>query len=219
MNLANKYSVEKSTILDILKEKEHWLAITTEEEGKIRKFHMPKWSKLKEALGLWMNNMLNSGQDIDRHILKEKAKFFIEHLLINNFHQFAGWLTGFKKCYRLHQFKKEGKSANDESNLLKLIDYLPTNDSLDLLTAYEYIHAEDNKVKNRLTKEEILEIIESEDKNESEKEEKTPIKQEKITYTNAENCITQTLKFLYEQGPEFGEVKEEVKILRKFHKQ
>ncbi|CAG8733458.1 14213_t:CDS:1, partial [Cetraspora pellucida] len=90
-----------------------------------------------------------------------------------------------------------------------LIDYLPTNDSLDLLTAYKYIYAENDEVKDRFTKEEILEIIESENKNKSEKEEETPIEQVKITYTDAENCITQTLRFLYEQELEFGKVEEE----------
>ncbi|CAG8584570.1 12346_t:CDS:2 [Cetraspora pellucida] len=108
---------------------------------------------------------------------------------------------------------------DDESNFSELIDHLLTNDSLNLFIAYKYIYAEDNKVKDRLTEEEILEIIESKDKNKSEKEEKTLIEQEKITYTDAENCITQTLRFLYKQEPEFGEVKEEVKILRKLYKQ
>ncbi|CAG8584590.1 12347_t:CDS:2, partial [Cetraspora pellucida] len=31
--------------------------------------------KLEEALGLWVDNALNSSQDIDGHILKKKAKF------------------------------------------------------------------------------------------------------------------------------------------------
>ncbi|CAG8515508.1 6410_t:CDS:2 [Cetraspora pellucida] len=196
IDLANKYSVEKSTISDILKEKECWLAITTKKEGEIRKFHMPKWLKLEKALGLWVDNALNSGQDINRHILKKKAKFFIEHLLIDNFHQSNSWLTGFKKYYGLHSLKKKNKAYNDvlnevvkeivsyniydaiinsaeayillqvnpkeyielnqnsnmddESNLLELIDYLLTNDSFNLLTAYEYIFAENDKVENRL---------------------------------------------------------------------
>ncbi|CAG8850518.1 23788_t:CDS:2, partial [Racocetra persica] len=97
IDLANKYQVGKSTITDILNEKKCWLA-TTEEEGE---------PKLEEALGLWVDNMLNSGQDIDSHILKTKAKFFADHFLINDFHQSDGWLTGFKKHYGLRQFKKE----------------------------------------------------------------------------------------------------------------
>ncbi|CAG8794362.1 5244_t:CDS:1, partial [Racocetra persica] len=59
VDLANKYNVRKSTITDILKEKEHWLAITIEEEGEIKKFRGPKWPKIEEALGLWVDNALN----------------------------------------------------------------------------------------------------------------------------------------------------------------
>ncbi|CAG8737896.1 13720_t:CDS:1, partial [Cetraspora pellucida] len=43
--------------------------------------------------------------------------------------------------------------------------------------------------------------------------------EEKITYTEAKNCINKMLKFLYKQEPEFGKVEEEVRILRKLHKQ
>ncbi|CAG8846693.1 10356_t:CDS:1, partial [Racocetra persica] len=102
--------VGKSTITDILNEKECWLA-TTEEEGEVKKFRRPKWPKLEEALGLWVDNTFNSGQDIDSHILKTKVKFFADYFLIDDFHQSDSWLTGFKKHYRLCQFKKEGESA------------------------------------------------------------------------------------------------------------
>src|SRR5260363_297408 len=97
IDLANQYSVGKSTITDILKEKERWLAIAVEEQGEIKKFCGPKWPKLEDALGLWVDNALNTGQDIDGHILKTKAKFFADRLHIEDFHQSDGWLTGFKK--------------------------------------------------------------------------------------------------------------------------
>ncbi|CAG8606980.1 16660_t:CDS:2, partial [Cetraspora pellucida] len=160
IDLANKYQVGKSTITDILKEKERWLA-TTEEEGKVKKFRGPKWPKLEEALGLWVDNTLNSSQDIDGHILKTKAN-----------------------------------DMDDELKLTELIGCLSTDDTL---TTYEYIHAEDDEVKGGLTEEEILEI--------------------KVSYAEAEICVDKTLRFLYEQGPEFEDVEEEVKILRKLHKQ
>ncbi|CAG8658876.1 22426_t:CDS:2, partial [Racocetra persica] len=32
---------------------------------------------------------------------------------------------------------------------------------------------------------------------------------EKVSYTEAEICVDKTLRFLYEQGPEFGDVEEE----------
>ncbi|CAG8657451.1 9427_t:CDS:2 [Cetraspora pellucida] len=81
---------------------------------------------------------------------------------------------------------------DDELKLAELIGCLLTDDSL---ITYEYIYAEDDEVKDKLTEEEILKIIEK-----------------------AEICMNITLRFLYEQGPEFGDIKE-VKILRKLYKQ
>ncbi|CAG8758067.1 22385_t:CDS:2 [Cetraspora pellucida] len=93
IDLASKYQVEKSTITDILKEKELQL-------------------KRKKALELWIDNAFNSSQDIDGHILKNKAKFFADHFLIDDFYYSDSWLTSFKKCHRLCQFKKESESAS-----------------------------------------------------------------------------------------------------------
>ena len=45
----------------------------------------------------------------------------------------------------------------------------------------------------------------------------TPIL-EKVSPTDAEKAIDKTMKFLNEQGPEFGDVNEELKVLRKLHK-
>ena len=42
---------------------------------------------------------------------------------------------------------------------------------------------------------------------------------EKVSSKEAENFIGETMRFLYEQEPEFGEVSEELKVLRRLHKQ
>src|SRR5438045_7807675 len=76
-SLAQRYSIEKSTVTDILKEKERWLAISEGQES-IKNFCGSKWSQLEKALGLWVNNALNTKQDIDGNILKNKAAFFAE---------------------------------------------------------------------------------------------------------------------------------------------
>lgn len=41
----------------------------------------------------------------------------------------------------------------------------------------------------------------------------------KVSPAEVEKAISKIMKFLYEQGPEFGEVNEELKVLRKLHKQ
>ncbi|CAG8671338.1 13138_t:CDS:2 [Funneliformis mosseae] len=73
--------------MDILREKERWLSITTEEQGNIKKFCNPKWPQLKSALSFWVNNALMSNQNIDGHILKMKAQFFANNLHIDDFNQ------------------------------------------------------------------------------------------------------------------------------------
>ncbi|RGB25115.1 hypothetical protein C1646_772185 [Rhizophagus diaphanus] len=89
----------------------------------------------------------------------------------------------------------------DIDKLEALIFQLPNSD----FNVYEYLHVED----------EMLEDKEEEDM--IDETEFTPIS-EKVNPTNAEKAIDKTIKFLYEQGPEFGDVNKELKVLRKLHK-
>ncbi|CAG8632244.1 5487_t:CDS:2 [Funneliformis mosseae] len=51
VDLAQKYNIRKSTITDILNEKDHWLAILRDQR-KIKKFRSLKWPQLKDVLSL-----------------------------------------------------------------------------------------------------------------------------------------------------------------------
>ncbi|CAG8775011.1 818_t:CDS:1, partial [Cetraspora pellucida] len=64
VELAKQYGIGKSTVTDILNEKDRWLAILDEEQEN-KKFQGPKWPKLENALSLWVNNALIINQDID----------------------------------------------------------------------------------------------------------------------------------------------------------
>jgi len=112
--LAQKYNIGKSTVTDILNEKERWLAISGD-QGKIKKFRGPKWPQLENALSLWVDNALNTKQDIDGNILKTKADLFARRFSIEDFHQSEGWLTGFKKRHELCQFQKQGEALSTPS--------------------------------------------------------------------------------------------------------
>ncbi|CAG8599496.1 13640_t:CDS:2, partial [Racocetra persica] len=151
----------------------------------------PKWLQLKQAFALWVDNALNMNQDINGYILKAKAKFFADHLNIDDFH------------YSIDEELKE------------LIDYLPEND---YLAAHEYIHIEDGKLESGLTDNEILEVIKNKNEEEEENHSK-PVEQiEKVSSREAEINLKKILRFLYEQEPEFGEVEGEVRILNKLYK-
>ncbi|CAB4397028.1 unnamed protein product [Rhizophagus irregularis] len=121
--LAQKYNIRKSTVTDILNEKERWLTIS-EEQRKIKNFRGPKWPLLENALSLWVDNALNTKQDIDGNIIKIKANFFANKFSIEDFHQLEGWLGGFKKRYGLRQFKKQGEASSAPSTESLEIDRL-----------------------------------------------------------------------------------------------
>ncbi|EXX51452.1 hypothetical protein RirG_261690 [Rhizophagus irregularis DAOM 197198w] len=88
------------------------------------------------------------------------------------------------------------------------------------LNAYEYLHIEDEIPEGGLTDHEIVDTIRNanrEEENVVDEIELTHI-MEKINLTEVEKAIDKTIRFLYKQGPEFEEVNEELKILRRLHK-
>jgi hypothetical protein len=96
-----------------------------------------------------------------------------------------------------------------------LISQLPRSD----LNAHEYIHIEDEMPEGGLTDEEIVDTIRNANKEEEclDETDFIPILQ-KVSLTEAEIAIDKTIRFLYEQESEFGEVNEELKVLRRLHK-
>ncbi|GBC04797.1 hypothetical protein RclHR1_05880010 [Rhizophagus clarus] len=88
------------------------------------------------------------------------------------------------------------------------------------LSVYKYLHIENKMPEGGLTDFEIVDTIQNANKEEediSDEIEFTPIL-EKVSLTDTEKTIDKTMKFLYEQGSEFGDVNEELKVLRKLHK-
>ena len=96
-----------------------------------------------------------------------------------------------------------------------LLLQLPEKD----LNAYEYIHIEDEMPEGGLTDDEIVDTVLNTNKEGENMDEIEfiPIL-EKVSPTEAEKFISETIRFLYEQEREFGEVSEELKVLRKLHK-
>ncbi|CAB4484917.1 unnamed protein product [Rhizophagus irregularis] len=307
-SIAQRYNIGKSTVTDILNEKERWLAISGDKES-VKKFRGPKWPQLEKALGLWVDNALNTKQDIDGNILKTKAAFFAERFSIEDFYQsedetrekldsvevkflLPNTTTALQPCDAgiIHSFKchykrlfiqnridaydnvqdgivevladynifealqnsaeawsmvssqtisncwkktgilppsddeiEDGDSIFDdfeeeEAELERLIALLPEGDHLD---AREYINIEDEMAaEGALTDEEIIDAVLNADKEEEiviNDDEFVPIL-EKVSLKEAEKSVDNTIRFLYEQGPEFGEVNEELRILKGLHK-
>ncbi|GES75604.1 hypothetical protein GLOIN_2v1477797 [Rhizophagus clarus] len=108
-------------------------------------------------------------------------------------------------------------SFEEEINKLDmLIPQLPKGD----LNAYEYIYIEDEIPEGGLTDGEIIDTVLNADREDEviiDEIKFTPIL-EKVSPIAAEKAINETIRFLYEQELEFGEVNEELKVLRKLHK-
>lgn len=97
-----------------------------------------------------------------------------------------------------------------------LISQLPKSD----LNAYEYLHIEDEMPEGGLTDREIIDAVLNADKEEEHlinEDESTPIL-EKVSLTEADDAANKLMRFLYEQDSEFGEVNNELKVLRELHK-
>ncbi|UZO05454.1 uncharacterized protein OCT59_025804 [Rhizophagus irregularis] len=230
VELAQKYNVGKSTITDILRESDHWLTIT-ESKKNTKKFRGSKWPQLEGALGLWVDNALNTKQDIDGNILKNRIDAYddVQDGIVEELADYTiydalqnaaeAWSTVSSQTIS-NCWKKTGivpPSINETGEF-------PDNNSAfsddSDLNAYEYLYVEDEMPEGGLTDFEIVDTIRNADKEEEDmmdETEFTPIS-EKVSPTDAEKAIDKTIKFLYEQGPEFGDVNEELKVLRKLHK-
>ena len=89
----------------ILKEKERWLSITTE-QANLKKFREPNWPKLEQALSLWVDNALYSQQDITG---KRKSKPICNQVFNQQF-SFIRWMVD--RGYGLRQFRKQSEAAS-----------------------------------------------------------------------------------------------------------
>ncbi|CAG8556737.1 1524_t:CDS:2, partial [Racocetra persica] len=156
VELAKQYGIGKSTVTDILNEKD------------------------QNAFSLWVNNALIINQDIDGAILKLKANSFAEKLNINNFNQ-----------------SKDEKASTPSA---------------------ESIANDHNEIEGGITNEEILKAVTDENEEENEPVNSEVIELEKVSSNEAEKAVNTILRFLLEQEAEFGEIEDEVRILRSLHR-
>jgi hypothetical protein len=88
------------------------------------------------------------------------------------------------------------------------------------LDAYEYLHIDDEMPEGGLTDREIIDTILNADKEEElliDEDESLPVL-EKVSLAEADDAANKMMRFLYEQGPEFGDVNNELKVLKGLHK-
>ncbi|MDW3631436.1 MAG: hypothetical protein QOK71_08365 [Nitrososphaeraceae archaeon] len=111
--LATTFDISTSTISDILKEKDRWLAIDPESsDANKKKRRSLVYEEVDQALAIWIEQAINAGLDITGDILKEKAIKFASLLKIDDFKASEGWLIRFNKRHNIKQYTKQGEAAS-----------------------------------------------------------------------------------------------------------
>src|SRR6185295_12131618 len=110
--LATTFDISTSTVSDILKEKDRWLAIDPESSDANEKKRSLVYEEVDQALAIWIEQAINAGLDITGDILKEKAIKFASLLKIDDFKASEGWLIGFNKRHNIKQYTKQGEAAS-----------------------------------------------------------------------------------------------------------
>ncbi|GBC35308.2 CENP-B homolog protein 2-like [Rhizophagus irregularis DAOM 181602=DAOM 197198] len=182
---------------------------------------------------LFLQNQINAYDDVQDGIVEELADYTIYDALQNAAEAWSMVTSQtisncWKKTGILPQSDEFEELSDDNDSVLSdsfdieinelevLISQFPKSD----LNTYEYLHIEDEIPEGGLTDHEIVDTIRNanrEEENVVDEIELTHII-EKISPTEVEKTIDKTIRFLYEQGPEFGKVNKELKILRRLHK-
>ena len=115
-DLATQFKCGISTVSDILKEKERWMAIQDDSpDANIKKIRPPKWPKLEEAMTIWIERIFLGNQDIDGAAILNKADKFATAFGITDFKASEGWLTGFKLRHGIKSYCKHGEALSAPS--------------------------------------------------------------------------------------------------------
>ncbi|RGB23761.1 hypothetical protein C1646_774054, partial [Rhizophagus diaphanus] len=106
---------------------------------------------------------------------------------------------------------------DEEVKLENLIVFLLKGDHLN---AQEYINIEDEIAEGVLTDDEIIDAILNADKEEEivVDENESMLIMEKVSLKETEKAVNNITQFLYEQGSEFEDVNNELRILKGLHK-
>ena len=81
----------KSTVGDILKMKEKWLAIV-EDSPDLRRIREPKHQQMEDAVFMWLSDMMSHHSSVIDVMLLMKAKTLGQQLNVTDFGYSRGWL-------------------------------------------------------------------------------------------------------------------------------
>ena len=112
-DLAKEYDVSEGMICDILKTKDHWLAVNLNSyQASLRQERKLPFVTIEEASALWVENALEANIIISDSILSTEALEFAFLYNEEKFKASAGWVDNFKKWHNLKQYNMHGKAAS-----------------------------------------------------------------------------------------------------------
>lgn len=82
--IGKDFGISKSTVGDILREKERWLAVSAN-SNPIKRNRESEWPELESALATWIDHANRSNYTITGAIICQKAVDYAERLNINEF--------------------------------------------------------------------------------------------------------------------------------------
>ncbi|KAF0147144.1 MAG: Uncharacterized protein FD143_3102 [Ignavibacteria bacterium] len=103
--------IARTTIGDILRERDRWIAIP-EHAGDVKRDRAAKFGNLEQCLFQWFAQASSQNVPLSDDILTEKAKQFGAQLAISaeEFSYSSGWLSNFKKRFGIARYKLTGES-------------------------------------------------------------------------------------------------------------
>ncbi|CAG8809541.1 4716_t:CDS:2, partial [Gigaspora rosea] len=111
VELASRYGVGESTITDILKKQHHYLSLSPNNYTMSLCREKPsKYPAVKQALALWIDQVVDGNCSLSGHIVIQKAVTFAQCLGIQDFKGSNGWFDRFKKCYGIRNYLHHGKA-------------------------------------------------------------------------------------------------------------
>lgn len=119
IEIANEYGIGESTVSEILKAKDRWLAFEDDSPQKNSKRERKSFfPQIEEAVSLWAEQAIQDGITFNGIILQNKAKKLAELMGIRNFLASDGWLFRFRQRNDLRVYRRRGElDSVDKSQL------------------------------------------------------------------------------------------------------
>ncbi|CAJ0840694.1 3564_t:CDS:2 [Entrophospora sp. SA101] len=135
--LVKKFGIGKSTVGDVLGEKEKWLAITESSiDANKKRSRGGDWPQLEEALAIWVNLANEANHTITGAILSQKATQFAQRLNISNFK------SSQEKMYEEEMYEEPNELENELESEENAVQLLISQMNIDIM-ANNYINIDD----------------------------------------------------------------------------